>query len=206
MTSLDRPGNDPANGRVGALVLAAGFGERFGGIKQLVALDGRPLLDYVLATAAKAGFGRTVLVLGAHFDAILGQVELRGAEPLRCASWNEGMSASLRTGIQAMSDLDAIVVLLGDQPLIGTGAIKRVLASRRADKQAVRATYSGKPGHPVVLEASLFDPVMATRGDRGARSILDRQDTLEIPCEDIADPIDVDRPADLNAVKRTLAS
>lgn len=47
------------------VILAAGIGRRFGGDKQLAAVGprGETLLDYAVADAARAGFGRAVLVL-----------------------------------------------------------------------------------------------------------------------------------------------
>lgn len=53
------------------LVLAAGLGTRFGGLKQCapVGPDGQTLLDYAVFDAHRAGFGRAVFVLRESFAA-----------------------------------------------------------------------------------------------------------------------------------------
>jgi CTP:molybdopterin cytidylyltransferase MocA len=61
----------------------------------------------------------------------------------------------------------------------------------------VRATYDGQPGHPVLLEQSLFDRVRALSGDTGARDLLRDARVIEVPCDGLGDPADVDTPDDL---------
>jgi hypothetical protein len=53
------------------LVLAAGLGSRYGGLKQLdpVGPAGETLLDYAVFDAARAGFGRVVFVIRREFTA-----------------------------------------------------------------------------------------------------------------------------------------
>jgi CTP:molybdopterin cytidylyltransferase MocA len=194
------------SGGVGCLVLAAGAGRRFGaGPKQLAPLAGRPLLEHALAHAAEAPVDRVVAVLGAGAAKIAAGVDLHDAEPLVCVGWEEGMAAPLRDGIAALADCEAAVVLLGDQPLVGPAAVERVLAGRGAGLDAVRATYGGDPGHPVLIERRLFAAVAGIRGDSGARSLLTAERTRAVPCDDVADPIDVDTPADLRLAEQALA-
>ena len=185
----------------GCVVLAGGAGRRFGAAKQLAPLGGRPLLEHALAVAADAAPGQTVVVLGANADAVLGAVDLHGAEPVLCEAWMGGMAESLKAGIQALGDADAAVVMLGDQPLVTPSAVRRVLEARGAGALAVRATYGGVPGHPVVLERALFGRVLALEGDVGAREIMGTVAVREVPCDDIADPADVDSPEDLELLR-----
>jgi molybdenum cofactor cytidylyltransferase len=177
---------------IGGLVLAAGAGERFGGPKQLALLDGRPLLEHVLAALDAAGLDRIVVVLGARAEEVRGAVALHGAEVVVAEDWAEGMGASLRAGVAALGDCDAIAVVLGDQPLIGAEAIARVLAARGGDALAARATYGGVPGHPVVLERAVFDRLRSLHGDEGARSVLREVPVTDVPCDGLGRPDDVD--------------
>jgi CTP:molybdopterin cytidylyltransferase MocA len=192
-------GTDPL---VAGLVLAAGAGTRFGGRKQLAELDGRPQLEHALAAMASAPVQPVAVVLGADSDEIAAAVDMHGAEPIVCPDWEEGQSASLRTGIDALqgAGADAVVVTLGDQPHIATRAIAAVVAARAgAEADAVRATYHGTPGHPVLLESRLFDAVRLLRGDTGAREVLRTARVIDVPCDGLGDPADVDTPDDLNA-------
>lgn len=182
------------------LVLAAGAGTRFGGRKQLAEVDGRPMLEHALAAMQSALVEPVTVVLGADADEIREAVDMHGAEPIVCADWEDGQSASLRTGVDALdrAGADAIVVTLGDQPHIAARAIDAVVAARApGEADAVRATYDGEPGHPVLLERSLFGRIRALRGDTGARDVLRDARVLDVPCDGIGDPADVDTPDDL---------
>jgi len=192
--------------RIGGIVLAGGSGARFGGPKQLAELGGRPLLEHALA-AATAVLGRVVLVLGARADAVRERIDPRGAEVVVCPAWEAGMAETLKAGLRALGGVDAAVVTLGDQPLVGAAAIERVVAARGGGALAVRATYDGSPGHPVVLERELFPRLFELSGDVGARAVLSSPSVhvRAVPCEDVADPADVDSPDDLRRIEARLA-
>lgn len=190
---------------IAGLVLAAGGGLRFGATKQLADLDGRPLLEHSLTAMAAAGLDRLVVVLGSRAADVLAAIDLHGAEPIVCERWGEGQSVSLAYGLAHLADRgsalpDAVVVALGDQPGLAPGAVLRVLAAR-GEAQAVRATYEGRPGHPVVLEHSLLGRLRDACGDAGARGVLRRAGATEVPCDDLGGGADVDTPADLAALR-----
>jgi molybdenum cofactor cytidylyltransferase len=191
---------------IGGLVLAAGAGTRFGGVKQLAELRGRPLLVHVLAQAAHAPLDSVVVVLGANAARITDEIDLHGAQPVVCDDWRQGLGASLKLGLEALHQAEAAVVLLGDQPLVGAPAIRRVLTARGGGAEAIRATYGGEPGHPVVLERRLFPRLLELRGDVGARDVLTGGFVREIACDGIAEPADVDTRADLRALEESLAN
>jgi CTP:molybdopterin cytidylyltransferase MocA len=182
---------------IGGLVLAAGAGERFGGRKQVAMLDGRPLLEHVLAAMAAAPVDRVVVVLGAHAEEVLEHVPLHGAEAVVCEEWQSGMSASLRFGVEALGGCEAVVVVLGDQPWVSPEAVGCVVDARGDGAAAVRATYGGVPGHPVLLEAQLLARVGELSGDQGARALLDSPDVREVACDGLGSAADVDTPAAL---------
>jgi CTP:molybdopterin cytidylyltransferase MocA len=197
--------HDRSSGGIAGLLLAAGAGARFGGPKQLAELAGRPLLTHAIEAARRAPLDRVVVVLGARAQEIRARVELGGAELVICVGWAEGMSAPLRAGIEAIGESGAALVLLGDQPLVTAAAVERVLAARSPGRVAVRATYGGAPDHPVLLERALFGAVADLRADTGARALLDRPDVAAVPCDGLADPLDVDTPADLELAAARLA-
>jgi len=191
----------PTAGAIGGIVLAAGEGRRFGSAKQLAQLDGRPLLEHALeAMAAAPSLRARVVVLGARAEEVLAAVDLHGARAVICEDWREGQAASLRAGVAALAgEADAVVITLGDQPRIDPRAIERVAAARDPALAAVRATYAGRPGHPVLLENSLFAAAMALRGDEGARGLLAGADVGLVACDGLGSDLDVDRPGQLSA-------
>ncbi len=185
---------------IGGLVLAAGAATRFGAPKQLAELDGVPLLEHALRAITASPVGRVVVVLGSGADEIAAGVDLHGAEPLICSRWDEGQSASLACGLGALEACEAVVVTLGDQPRMSPDAIRRVIAARDG-AAAVRATYGGNPGHPVLLERELFEPLRNVSGDKGARNLLLSVQVHDVPCDDLGGGEDVDTPAELDALR-----
>ena len=185
---------------IGGLVLAAGAATRFGAPKQLAELDGLPLLEHSLRTMTAAPVGRVVVVLGSGADEVIASVDLHGADAIMCSRWEEGQAASLACGLAELASCEAVVVTLGDQPRISPDAIRRVIAARNG-AAAVRATYGGDPGHPVLLEQELFEPLRNVSGDKGARNLLLSVQVRDIPCDDLGGGEDVDTPAELDALR-----
>jgi molybdenum cofactor cytidylyltransferase len=182
---------------IGAVVLAAGEGSRFGGPKQLAELDERPLLEHVLiALAAVPAVERIVVVLGAHADEIRARVDMHGAEVIVADGWAEGQAASLRAGLGALDDVDGALILLGDQPGMTPAAIEAVLVHFDGTRP-LRAVYDGVPGHPVVLPRALVPAALELQGDEGARDLLERAGVRRIEVGHLCEPLDVDTREDL---------
>ena len=186
---------------IGGLVLAAGKGSRFGGSKQLAELDGRPLLEHSIQAMTASPVGRVVVVLGAAAESVIAHVDFHGAEPIVTDRWEEGQSASLAYGLAELSDCEAVVVTLGDLPRLSTDAIRRVIAARGDGVEAIRATYAGEPGHPVLLEREFFERLRDVSGDHGARNLLLSVSPREVACDDLGGGEDVDTPAQLDALR-----
>jgi CTP:molybdopterin cytidylyltransferase MocA len=183
--------------RIGGLVLAAGAGTRFGERSKLLAdLRGRPLLEYaVQAQCDVPELERVVVVLGAFAVEVRARVDFGRAEVIVCADWEDGQAASLRCGLRALTGSDRVLVTLGDEPLIGADIIRRFIDQ----PGGTRATYDGRPGHPVVLGARQIAAALELTGDRGARGVLGEGSTIE--CGDLSSGADVDTEADLEAIR-----
>ena len=186
------------------VVLAAGSGSRFGATKQLAPFRGRPLIEHAIATLAGGGLDAVLVVLGADGEAIEQNADLRSAQVVRCAEAHLGQSRSLRAGVAAAERLgaQAVVVVLGDQPLIEPGAVRRVVATAEADPRpdVVRATFDGIPAHPVLLRCATFPAVARLDGDAGARELFATLQVRLVPCDGLGSPADVDTPEDLAAL------
>jgi CTP:molybdopterin cytidylyltransferase MocA len=94
-----------------------------------------------------------------------------------------------------------VVVTLGDLPRLSTDAIRRVIAARGDGAEAIRATYAGAPGHPVLLERELFERLRDVSGDHGARNLLLSVSSRDVACDDLGGGEDVDTPAQLDALR-----
>jgi CTP:molybdopterin cytidylyltransferase MocA len=185
----------------GAVVLCAGEGSRYGapsGAHKLLApFRGRPLVYWAIEHALEAGLEATLVVTGA---VDLSSVMPSGVVTLSNPAWEDGIATSLQRAVAAARDLglDAIVVGLGDQPLIPSTAWRAVAAS---DQPIAVATYGGARRNPARLARSVWDDLPVS-GDEGARALMRNRPELvaEIPCA--GDPVDVDTVDDLLTARR----
>lgn len=147
-----------------AVVLAAGSGSRMGGVaKCLITVDDETLLQRLLRSVHILAPAQTVLVLGHHADAIHASLhETPTSLPLTVVhnpDPGDSPASSLRMGLQAlMPEVDTVMVLLADQPLLGASDLERALhvfESRSAMERISWPEHGSEPGHPVLLQADL---------------------------------------------------
>jgi molybdenum cofactor cytidylyltransferase len=158
-------------------VLAAGFSSRLGQPKQLLELDGKPLLQHVVDAVTSARPSETIVVLGHEAGAIADAIALpSGARAIVNPDHARGQSTSLLAGLAAVesTSVDAAVIVLGDQPRLTPDLVERAVdAFAGSDAAVVRSVYGGVPGHPVVIARSRWAELRALTGDSGARDVLD---------------------------------
>ncbi|HEX2375522.1 MAG TPA: nucleotidyltransferase family protein [Actinomycetota bacterium] len=186
------------------LVLAAGGSTRMGRPKQLAELDGRPLLAHVLAAAEDEALDRVVVALGGAATEVLDRVDLGRAEPLVVEGWAAGMGHVLAAALaQAGDGWGAVVVLLGDQPLVPGRAVARLVEAWRAGAgPVVTATYGGRPGNPKLFDRRLLPDLLRLAGDTGARDLVAAHPewVRRVEVGDLGSDDDVDVEADLERV------
>jgi CTP:molybdopterin cytidylyltransferase MocA len=195
----------------GAVVLAAGSSSRMSGSqKLLLEFDGRPMVRHAVEAAADGGCHQVVVVYS--IDDVKEAVE-GAAELVHNPEAHTGMASSLKAGLRALRpEIQAAVVVLGDQPLVGSRTVAALLRAwrREGSRPAVAVSTKGgafneaPPGRragahwtpPVVLARELWDSLYALDGDAGARQILDGHpellDTVPAPGR----PDDINTPED----------
>ena len=182
---------------ISAVVLAAGSSTRLGRPKQLLDLDGRPILQHVLDAAEASGaLAEIVLVLGHAADAIEASVRLpENARIVRNPEYELGQSTSLRAGLWACDPAtEAAVILLGDQPRVSPGAVRAVATGfARTGNTIVRVRYRDGPGHPVLVAREEWESILDIRGDTGARDLITARPEWVHEVE-----VDADRPSDVD--------
>lgn len=175
-------------------MLAAGAGSRFAGTthKLLADFRGRPLVTWAVSSALAASIGAVAVVTGA---VDLAGVLPREVELVANPNWADGQATSLGAAIGWARDagLHALVVGLGDQPMVPAAAWAAVAAARTP---LAVATFGGRRRPPVRLARAVW-PLVPTEGDRGARALMARMPDLvgEVPCP--GDPADIDQAEDL---------
>jgi len=189
-----------AAGRVEGLLLAAGAGTRMGMPKALVRDEqGRRWVRRALSTLHEGGCPTVTVVLGARADEAAGLLQdLPGTRVVLAADWQDGMGSSLRAGLTDLGtrDADCALVCLVDLPDVSAGVVSRLLHQGGSGRGTLaRASYDGRPGHPVLLGRDHWAGVVgAAHGDRGARDYLEAQPPVLVECGDLATGEDVDAP------------
>ncbi len=181
---------------VGAVILAAGASRRYGSPKQLVVVDGLTLLEHALDSAATAGLLPIVAVVPVWLSrpARFEDDRLRW---IRNPFPERGLSLSLRLGFGTLgADVEAAVILLGDQPRIPAATIAAILAAR-GERPVVASSAGGILAPPILIERSHFALLEGLSGDLGLGQFLRAQPELVRSVEVVGHPPDVDTPADL---------
>jgi molybdenum cofactor cytidylyltransferase len=119
--------------------------------------------------------------------------------------FRDGMSSSVKCGIKnAPWDAEAFMLLLGDQPLIDTHVIDKLIDSYRAGRHGITIpVYNGRRGHPVIFD-SRYRAKLLSIGDQGAREVVNKHaaDIFEVPMDTPTVLADMDTPQDYQEAKK----
>ena len=182
------------------LILAAGSSSRFGNCKLLADWQGAPLLDRILDAASRLPLNRVAMVTGAYHRDIAAHLSDSAVELCYCATWHTGMGSSLAYGVSQLSPENAVLVLLGDQPLIDNDDLQQLLTTWKANPHKVTcAAFAGTRGVPAIFPATAKPWLLQLSGDRGAKGLLNGNDVTAVPMPNAA--FDVDTRSDLLHVK-----
>lgn len=203
--------SSPPQPRIGAVILAAGASTRMGTPKQLLPVEGVPMLVRAIDATLAAPVWPVVVVLGAFAEKIRPTLAKHPVLVAENPAWTEGMASSLRTGITTLQQfsrmLDGALITLCDQPAYGSSTVERLLAEQRASgKTIVASHYAGRRGAPALFLRRHFRALGELTGEEGARSLL-YGDPAEIAVVDLPELAnDLDTPADYAALRTGAAT
>ncbi len=142
--------------------------------KQLLPFRGRTVLEWVVDNALASTLYRVIVVLGHEAEALKPIMEQRRVTTVVNPSYEAGQSSSLKTGLRALTEeTDAVLFLLGDQPLITPETIDLIIAAfNDSPSPIVMPTFEGRRGNPVLFSRETFPRMEALSGDSGARSLF----------------------------------
>lgn len=185
------------------LVLAAGRGSRFGPASKLLAeLGGKPVLSWVFAALEAAGLDRGLVALP-DLDPVsrdLAALVPGGYEPVLLPQDRIGMGLSLAALARRVPAGEDALVVLGDQPLLSSAVLERLIAPPRATTIR-RLSHAGQGAHPVLFPARLVPHLRALSGDEGARQLIGQEGCDLVEVDDPLVLCDVDTPEALEALR-----
>ncbi len=195
------------------VILAAGESRRFGKPKQLVKLNHKYLLEWVVDAALASDLETVVLILGFEHQKILQRLgDKKRSDKFQVAinpRFKDGQGCSVALGVSRIADTYAAVMfLLGDQPMVDSATINHLLdCFRVSEKNICVPVNSGRRGNPTIFSDLFYNRLLAIEGDIGGRKIVESHpdQILEVEIENPLTFFDVDTPQDLKELNSLLA-
>lgn len=198
---------------IAGIVLAAGSSSRLGRPKQLLPLQDEPLLRFTLQRILTTSLDAVYVVLGHHVDDITRSIADLPIRIVYNPDAGQGQSTSVLAGIRAVApaEPDAVMILLGDQPLVDPEVVNRLIARWQETRTGVVAPrYASGPGrNPILFDRVVLPELMTLSGDIGARAIVrahQARGDISLVEVNAPAPRDVDTEADYESLLASLAA
>jgi molybdenum cofactor cytidylyltransferase len=182
---------------IGIILLAAGASTRLGTSKQLLNFKGKPLLLHVTEQALGSVCRPVVVVLGARYALHHPVIAHLPISIIENPDWEQGMSRSIQCGLQAIADVEAVIVSVCDQPFIKSEHFDALSETfQHTGSPVIASAYAHTVGTPVLFAKTTFPSLMVLAGKLGAKSLItDKVHSVPFPLGhwDIDTPVDVQR-------------
>ena len=157
--------------KLGCVIMAAGASRRFGENKLLRTLGGIPLYQRALEAVPADCFAKVAVVTGC--GPIMDRAKAMGFAVVENHLPAEGVSRTIRLGLEALADMDGVLFMTADQPLLtgeGVRAVTEVFL--REPGSIAAAAADGVRGNPCLFPRALFPALLALEGDRGGSAVI----------------------------------
>lgn len=166
------------NPKITIIILAAGSSSRFGSPKQLLKWKKSNLLQHAIETARASNATQVILVLGANYELIKENINSEGVEIIKNNSWEKGLGTSISVGVKYVmnnrAEVDGILIMLADQPLIDSEYLDKMIANfNSSSQQIIASSYENKKqGVPVIFDKCYFTELKELNDDEGAKHLI----------------------------------
>lgn len=196
--------------RVTSVLLAAGKSERMGQNKLLLDLHGKKVIDHILDALQHSHVNEIVIVVGNKPEEIVDAVKSREnrARIVFNERFEEGMTSSFKAALKHIKNVDAALLVLGDQLILDSVFINAMINEMEANlgkALIVSPIHNGKKGHPLLFSKELFNEILALKDNEVVRDVIHRHyDALHCLPGDKWTIMDMDTPKDVEEVNRFL--
>ncbi len=169
---------------VTAIILGAGESSRMGRPKLLLPFGDSTIIGTVISHVLASSVEKAIVVLGSNFESHREVIKDYAVEIVNNKQYREGMFSSVKCGLEAVPDgADAVMVLLGDQPMIQADEMDQLIESyRNSEKGIAIATHGNKRGHPILFGKKFISDINGYPGEASLRDLLQKHpsEILEI--------------------------
>jgi molybdenum cofactor cytidylyltransferase len=177
------------------IILAAGYASRAQANKMLFEVDGKPLIDHVIA-GMRPCVNHIYVVTGHHHEAI--EMHLRDMD-VTCLfnpDYHQGMFSSVKQGVRAVRE--DFFVIPGDCPFVSSKTYEKLM---KTGKQIVVPAYKKRRGHPIFVSIELKNALLETGPDMNLKAFRNRYDYRTIEVDDPYVITDIDTLEDYEKIK-----
>lgn len=165
--------------RISVILLAAGSSSRMGQSKQLLEINGTPLLLHSVKAALESQVQSVNVILGANE---LSHREIIRDLPVNVISnhyWKSGMGSSIKAGlnyvVRKYSETEAVIIMVCDQPAISSTHLRNLVSTyNRTNSPIVASIYAGTSGVPALFSRAFFSNILMLKDEQGAKKIIEQ--------------------------------
>ena len=181
-----------------------------GRTKQLLPFGDSTIIEQVVGNILESKVDEIIVVLGYQAGRIAPRIAGKSLKVVLNQDYHQGVSSSIRCGLNHASKIsDAIMIFLGDQPLIGKKVINRLVdAFARGSHGIAAPVYNRKRGHPVIFAAKYWPELLKLEGDIGAKGVIAAhpEDVLEVEVSSESIITDINTEKDYRTHRKNLSS
>lgn len=156
---------------IGCVIMAAGASSRFGGCKLIQPFGRKMIFEYAFDALPLDALRGVAVVSGKN--EILAAAAARGFMPILNDKPAEGPPRTIRLGIDALGNMDAIMFMVADQPLLTRASVAGLISFFAKQNGCIAAlACGGRRGNPAVFPREFFAELRALRGERGGGAIM----------------------------------
>lgn len=189
------------------MILAAGESKRMGTPKLLLPFREKTMIETLVVEVLRSKSDKTMVVLGAEKEKIERIISRLQVAIVVNTRYEEGMLSSIRAGFEALPDeVEAVLVCLGDQPLIPFFVLDKLIEAYKDTKKGIIIpVYKKSRGHPILIDMKYKPEIKRISPDIGLRALVHdhSQDVMEVEVDAPQILKDIDKPEDyMRALKK----